>query len=130
MWKELLEVEQRKLEEAQKEFDYQLNVVWKNANTITQRQNAEKRRSELKEIINSAKINIETYRLTAVRAGEIESESKVIKEVKTTPVIKKVVKEPEITPQEAMQILMSFTNNNLMNEEVEEDDAHDEKDDI
>lgn len=130
MWKELLKVEQRKLEEAQKEFDYQLNVVWKNANTITQRQNAEKRRSELKEIINSAKINIETYRLTAIEAGEIEPESEIIKEVETTPVIEKVAKEPEMTPQEAMQILMSFANSNLISEEVEEDDAYDEKDNI
>ena len=130
MWKELLAVEQRKLEEAQKEFDYQLNVVWKNANTITQRQNAEKRRAELKEIINLAKINIETYRLTAVKAGEIEPKDEVVEEIKITPVIKKVVKEPEMTPQEAMQILMSFTNSNLISEEVEEDDAHDEKDDI
>lgn len=129
MWKELLEAEQRKLEDAQKEFDYQLNVVWKNANTITQRQNAEKRRIELKEIIDLAKINIETYRITAIAAGEIEPElePKIIEEI-PEKIVEETPEEPEMTPLEAMNTLLSLLNGNEIKEA--EDDTYDEKNDI
>lgn len=129
MWKELLEEEKQKLVNTQKEFDYQLEL-WKKADTISQKQRIERYRVELKDAITQMKMNVETYRLTAIEAGEIEPENEAVEEVETTPVIEEVTKEPEMTPQEAMQILMSLTNSNLINKEVEEDDAYDEKDNI
>ena len=121
-WKKLYEEELALLESLKKELEA-AKQAWRNARTITEQQKADKRMYEARTRIPIVEKNVNRYRENAVNAGQI---TRVIVVQGTSEPTKDV----EMSPSEAMNIFMSFLNNDINDEETKADDTYDEKDDI
>lgn len=121
-WKKLYEEELALLESLKKELEA-AKQAWRNARTITEQQKADKRMYEARTKIPIVEKNVDRYHKNAVDAGQI-----------TRVIVVQGTNEPtedvEMSPSEAMNIFMSFLNNDINDKEMEVDDAHDEKDNI